>query len=529
MKKFFLIAALSLFPALVSAQWVAVAPLVTWPNGVSSTGSTSRSAVFLFQNMGSNAIPFPPYGTILGNSIIDGFTVANANPNGFPLCPNNQPVFNSTQCYLTFTYGPTFVLPPSLVLGKGFTMYSVVPPGAWQFNITSGDSAAQLAASGDTEFFTQLLIDGNGFLTNIQDATLTTSAAQHFGGEDGIILSGSISEAGPINVIFDITNGNGSTAQYNFLGTLSTTGSGTRTITGTYTTTGADVANCSQTYCITSYIAGGGTFSATYFPPLFQPGNNTYFGEFDAPLNLNSGAVGPGPDNIAATLTFTSQTVDGNVSGTIALPNGMNDSTSGAACFTNWPDGNALHFDASTLGPEPTGIDSGNWQTGYTQQFWATDHSPVPVHVLVYGYSMGDCNGTEVPSCPTNPLNLPDTLGETMPAAAGAYFPFTGGPQTTFDGGRWNGTNSELYLSYAITGGPCDGMGGGDQPFMKTRKVRHGIPRPKHPRHHHRDRWHRKQFGGVGNPGYGRSREHEEKEAVHPTEAGLLRVLAGND
>jgi hypothetical protein len=416
---------------------------------------------------------------------------------------------------------------------SGTTQLSVFEfkSGSWNFNVTSGDSAAQLAASGDTEFSAYLLVDSNGILSNIQDATLSTSATQYFGGEDGIIVNGSVSSTGTVNTIFNVTNGNGSTSQFNFTGTVSTAANAT-TIVGTYTATASDVANCQQTYCISQYVASGGSFTATWFPPLFTSGGtNVYAGDFDAPLNLNSGVVGPGPDNVPATLTFTGEN-QGNATGTITLPNGMMN-PSGAACFTNFPDASSLHFDPTTLGPDPTGIDSGNWQTGYQQQFWATDNSPTPVHVLVYGYSMGDCNGTEVPSCATNSADIPDALGETFPAAAGAYFPLSGSaPQVLFNGGRWNGTNSEIYLNYAITGGNCDGMGGGDQPFMKvTRKDKHGKPRPKKPGHGHKDRWHgNRNFDG--RPGYGngsREQDRGQKENVHPTEVDLLRNSGGND
>jgi hypothetical protein len=36
-----------------------------------------------------------------------------------------------------------------------------------------------------------------------------------------------------------------------------------------------------------------------------------------------------------------------------------------------------------------------------------------------------------------------------------------------------NGTNNELILYYGITGGPCDGFGGGDAPFHPVQKLEH--------------------------------------------------------
>lgn len=354
-----------------------------------------------------------------------------------------------------FLIGVLFLLTGSLS-AQGISFL----PGSWQFNVLTGDSAAQLSFSGDTEFSAQLLIDNNGFITNNQDSSLTTSDTQYYGGRDGIIATGSVSE-NTVNVAFTTTNGNGSTSQYSFTGTLATN-AGVTTISGTYTATASDVANCQQTYCISQYVASGGNFIATYFPPLFGGAANTYNGDFQSPDVIGS----PGPDNVPANLTFTGQD-QGNATGTITLPNGMTSPT-GQACFTNWPDGSTLHFDSTTLGPDPHGIDSGDWQSGFGTIFWARDNSSPQVQVYLNSYSMADCTGTEIPACATNPLDPPDSLNETLPAAAGNYVPLAGGPPVLFDGGRWNGTNNEVYISYAITGGPCDGYGGGDSPFVKT-------------------------------------------------------------
>ena len=44
-----------------------------------------------------------------------------------------------------------------------------------------------------------------------------------------------------------------------------------------------------------------------------------------------------------------------------------------------------------------------------------------------------------------------------------------------------NRTNNELVLYYGITGGPCDGFGGGDAPFHPV--VKHSQhTRPEHNR-----------------------------------------------
>jgi hypothetical protein len=180
-----------------------------------------------------------------------------------------------------------------------------------------------------------------------------------------------------------------------------------------------------------------GNFTATWFPDI----SGTWTGAFDADV------VGTGPTAIAASWDLTTNP-DKTLSGTInIIGTGLIAYPSGPACIVN-----------------PITLQS-NMTEGISQQ--------TGVGMELFGT---DVNGTRfwVNAFASNPDGSQAAVGEDNPPGA---------PGTINDG-----TNNAYTAFYGISGGQCDGFGGGDAPFLLVTKTK--KPKKDHNEPHGRDGQH---------------------------------------
>lgn len=296
--------------------------------------------------------------------------------------------------------------------------------GRWEFAVTSGDSAAQTAAMGQTTFSTYLLQTGSS-LSNIPLFTTDTVACDTESRNNVTVDNSSIDGSGNVTVAFTVTLADSTSFQYVFTGiyTAGTVSTPTR-IDGTY---------LKSPGCTAGTLGTGtsdGTFTATYFPDL----NGTWAGAFDAP------DTGAGPTSVPATFSITTN-ADETLSGTVTVTGTLTNASS-VACLAG----------PVTLQANMTeGVSSAE---GAYFELFGTDTAGTRLWV----------NATA-----TNPDGSTAAVGEDNPADIN--------PSGTAN----DGTNNTYTALYGITGGPCDGMGGGDAPFQLVRPKKAAPKKPSRP------------------------------------------------
>src|SRR5208282_4649883 len=295
--------------------------------------------------------------------------------------------------------------------------------GRWEFAITSGATQYQLDNMGQPQISTVLLQNGST-LTNVPIFT-QNAFLQDEVGYNNVTASGTIAQNGCVSITFTVGNG-GDTSQavfdYVFSGRLGTQ-DGATVITGTYTTTESS-----------TYTNGSGNFTATFFPNFTGA---LYQGTLDGPDN------GPGPTNIPFNINPTTNP-DYSVSGTVNVFN-----------FTDGQ-GNACFAGPLTMISGLGGEGDAAFATGVRLDIIAKDSAGSILwlnanSVEPDGFSPAALNEDYDPTTP-----LPTNLSNA-------------------------GTNNEYAAYYGISGGPCDGFGGGDSPL-------HLVKNHKHHRLEHRQR-----------------------------------------
>lgn len=304
-----------------------------------------------------------------------------------------------------------------------------VVQGRWEFVVTSGDNSSQLTQMGQSIFSTYLLqTPGNTVLTNISQFTTDTVACDTQSLNNVTVANSSVDALGNAVVDFTVTLSGQTPFHYVFTGVLAQ--GPPQVITGTYQ---RSAGGCTQ-----GSLGSGtpdGAFTATWFPDL----SGTWMGAFDAP------DVGSGPSAVSASFTLSTNT-DKTLSGTISILGSGLVNSSGTACIVN----------PVTLQP--------NMAVGISQSSG--------VGFELFGT---DANGTEVwvNAYATNPDGSVAAAGEDNPAAPGNT------------GTANDGTNTAYTAFYGISGGPCDGLGGGDAPFVLVKKIK--KPKKGHDGPHGRD------------------------------------------
>ncbi len=309
----------------------------------------------------------------------------------------------------------------------------IAPNGRWEFAVTSGDTQYELDLTGQTTFSTYLSLTGTTLSGDSQQTTNTT-AAEIFCCNDSIGGTFRKHDGTTTAVVEFAIPANSVTGQvgfnYTFTGTYNAnpSNSGGPTITGTYTTD----AN-------SAYSNGSGTFVATWFP------------DFPAtPLKYLGGLTGPdagsGPSDIPTVLTLGTNPTTHNVIGTVSVP-GL--TTNGVACFVGTLTIQSISNPTlNGVGGAPNGVGV-PFASGVGLNIFAQDSAGT--QLWLNGYSAKP-NGN---SAAVDESYLDNTDCD--------------GDNTSTD----NGTNNELILYYGITGGPCDGFGGGDAPFHPVKKLGH--------------------------------------------------------
>ncbi len=285
--------------------------------------------------------------------------------------------------------------------------------GRWEFAVTSGDLDSQVALMGPSTFSTYLLqTSGSTTLSLIPQFTTHTVACDGNGWINIALSNSSIDASGNVSITFTDTQPDLSTFQYVFAGALMPGQSGSPTlITGTYQRSSG---GCTQGSLGTG--TPDGNFVATFFPDL----GGTYEGSFEAP---NEGTGGASQIEVPATFSLTTNS-DKTLSGTVSSPNLK--SSLGAVCF-----GGSVTLQAGM----PEGV---SYQSGEAFELYGI--APNGARLWVNAYAT-NADGF-----------LPAAVGEdgyTLPAY---------GPN--------DGTNNSYIAFYGISGGPCDGLGGGDAPFQ---------------------------------------------------------------
>ena len=309
----------------------------------------------------------------------------------------------------------------------------VAPNGRWEFVVTSGDTQTQLDDMGQTSFSTYLSLSGTALsgdsqqTTNNSDAeinccddTVTGTFTRHNNTTTAVVEFSIPENSSYGQVAFN----------YTFTGTYNANPSNSNgpTITGTYTT------NAGPTYS-----NGSGTFVATWFPD-FPATAQPYLGGLAGPDD------GTGPTDVPTMLTLGTNPTSHDLTGTVSIPGLTNN---GVACFAGpltiqTVDNPALL--GAGGGPNGVGIP---FASGVGILIFAQDSAGT--QLLLFGYS-------------AKPNGNSAAVDESYLVATD-----NDGDKTTTD----NGTNNELILYYGITGGPCDGFGGGDAPFHPVKKYEH--------------------------------------------------------
>ena len=318
--------------------------------------------------------------------------------------------------------------------------------GRWEFVDTSGDTPAQLAMAGNSGFSTYLLQSvGSTAVTNSLALTVDVIACDEQSNFNITVANSSIDTAGNVQVVFTVTQPDQATFQYVYTGVLTQRPVGSPTvITGTYQRT---AGGCTQGSLGTTQTPDG-NFTATYFPDM----SGTWNGSFEAP-DTGTGS-GAGQVDVPATFTLTTN-ADQTLSGTVTSPGLQN--SGGQSCL------------ASPVTLQPGMIEGVSQAEGVSVELFGTDTAGTQLWVNAYA---------------SNPDGSAAAIGYDNPAD---------GSNGTIN----DGTNTSYTAYYGISGGPCDGLGGGDAPFQlvtKKSKPPQKEHEPSKKRHHyHRYHPHLKQ------------------------------------
>jgi hypothetical protein len=266
---------------------------------------------------------------------------------------------------------------------------------------------------GPSIFSTYLLqTPGSPVLTNIARFTTDTVACDPQSYNNATVANSSVDALGHIVVDFTVTVSGQDPFHYVFTGVLLQ--GPPKVITGTYQRS-ADSCNLGSLGTGTP----DGSFTATWFPDI----SGTWAGAFDAP------DVGTGPIGVAASFTLTTNS-DKTLSGTINIIGTGLVSAQGDACIVG----------PVTLQPNmPEGVSDAD---GAGFGLFGTD--TVGTRVWVNAVA-------------TNTDGSVAAIGEDNPADLAA-------------GTANDGTNNAYTAYYGISGGHCDGFGGGDAPFLLITK-----------------------------------------------------------
>jgi len=319
----------------------------------------------------------------------------------------------------------------------------VAPNGRWEFVVTSGDTPYQLNQAGQVTFSTYLNLYGTTLSGMPQQTTNTTSAEIYCCNDTvtGTFTKHNNTSTAVVQFSVPTIPQVGQVAfNYTFTGTFNPdpNNSNGPTITGTYAT------NVGPTYSLT----GSGTFVATWFPDF--PHN---------PVEYIGGLAGPdtgsGPTDVPAQVTLGTDPGSHDLIGTVNVP--LLTNSNGVACFTGPLTIQTLH--------NPQLLGAGGAVNGVGVPFASG------VGITIFAE---DTAGNQL-----SLIGYSAKPNENSAAVGESYFvesDNSGDNTTTF-----NGSNQELIMYYGITGGPCDGYGGGDAPFHPSTKHEHHN---KHERHH---------------------------------------------
>jgi hypothetical protein len=311
------------------------------------------------------------------------------------------------------------------------------PNGRWEFAVTSGDTVYQLNNMGQTTFSTYLTLSGTTLTGNSQETTNTSLAESRCCNDT--VTGTYISMKGVTTVILAFAvpaNSLGQAAfNYTFTGTYNAkpNNSGGPTITGTYTTTAG------------STFSNGGTFTATWFPN-FPTTPEEFMGTLDGP------DMGAGATNVPATV-YLGTNSSNHLTGSVIVPGLTN--ANGMACFagalTIQTVNNSLAVGTGGA-PNTLGVP---FASGVGISVFAQDSAGT--QIWLNGYA-------------AKPNNDSAAVGENFLTATDT------GSSTTTD----NGTNNNIIFFYGVSGGPCDGLGGGDAPFHPIKKKTQRITRRRY-------------------------------------------------
>jgi hypothetical protein len=273
---------------------------------------------------------------------------------------------------------------------------------------------------GQSIFSTYLLqTPDSPVLTNISQFTTDTVACDTQSYNNVTVADSSINDQGNVVVDLTVTLSGQTPFHYVFTGVLAQ--GPPKVITGTYQRsaggcTGGNLGTANP----------DGNFTATWFPDLS--------GNMGRRIRRSGRRSGPVPVPASFTLTTNS---DKTLSGTVTIIGTGLTAASGDACIVN----------PVTLQP--------NMAEGVSQSSGA-------------GFELfgTDANGTRVwvNAVATNPDGSVAAVGEDVPA--------DGNNGTINDG-----TNNAYTAYYGISGGPCDGLGGGDAPFLLVTKSKKASKR----------------------------------------------------
>lgn len=204
----------------------------------------------------------------------------------------------------------------------------------------------------------------------------------------------------------------------------------TYTFVGTLSTDGSTMNGTWTTTAPCSAAAGAhGDFKAWKYADM----SGLYTGTFDGP------DTGTGPSQIPASIKFVTEP-DKSVGGYIDSPQFTVDGTPNTpACFVPFSDGHTLHLIYGYAAFANVPFPQVSQQAGYALQIYAVDAAG----------------------------------NQFMGLAANLNQDGSEGPYTVY---------------YGITGGPCNGLGGGDAPFTPVKKTEKKDP-PRLPRHGRGDRF----------------------------------------
>jgi len=299
--------------------------------------------------------------------------------------------------------------------------------GRFEFVTNSGDTTAQLA-SGQSTLSTYLILNGTQITNNA--AITTDTYLDDTVNYNNDVITGSTSNGGRnVSLKLVITNSASNKVTINFSGSLST-----------YTSHGADATIISGTFTSNGTYTANGTFTATYFPPFT---GSTYSGSLDAPDS------GSGPVAVPASFTIATGS-----NGALTITN-FTVSAPLASCFVG-----PFHEIADPNFPLFITSASGMGLNIYLQDTKGTT-------IWLNAYSIlgnNDSDGNPVPAA------LDEKVGD------GTNYPSSGLGNL--------GTNSTYEVFYGISGGSCDGFGGGDSPFQAVpeKGKKHDKPRHEHGR-----------------------------------------------